>query len=199
MNTDTYSGIWKENRWLKKFPWAHTRWNCHRRPDWCTRWTDTGRVNFQDTKTRSCGHPLCKTSWRGWFLICAEKVWFSLWMVFRILRGFLSTRANESFTLLDFIQGFVASIITEDVGEGSRAEFFVEEAWHQCSWAGWGKHPILHECAAVDGPSNKGSNSDLNLKSKTIMLVETQNNRVNKIKPVQYFYQLCIGKSKWYC
>jgi hypothetical protein len=31
------------------------------------------------------------------------------------------------------------------------------------------------------------------------MLVETQNNRVNKIKPVQYFYQLCIGKSKWYC
>jgi hypothetical protein len=37
MNTDTYNGIWKENRRLKKFPWAHTRWNCHGRPNRRTR------------------------------------------------------------------------------------------------------------------------------------------------------------------
>lgn len=48
----------------------------------------------------------------------------------------MSTGTNAGVTVLVFILGFAASIVSEDVGERSGDEFFTEEAWHQCSWAG---------------------------------------------------------------
>lgn len=149
----TYHCVVKENRWLEKCCWTKTWWNCHGRSNYCG-WTTTGCIDFRDTETSPRSPALCQTTMRVWSLCRTDQAMIQGSIPLEcgsceLGRHFL-TQIHKLSVSLKLILGFVALMITENIGKWTRDKIFIQEAWHECSRAGCGWwHPVLHEGSMV--------------------------------------------------
>lgn len=147
-----YHLIVKKNGRLKKCSWTKTRWNRHGWSNNC-RWTNSRSINFRNTETCSRSPALRQTTMGVWFLIRTKQTWLQgetlLKSVNRLSRHLL-TQTHKFSALFTLIMRLVGAMFTKKIREWPRAEFFIQEAWHECSWAWCGrKQPFLQEGSVV--------------------------------------------------